>query len=157
MPQELNSYRQKGKREIESKHENNRTARSGRITLLGISAMKNIVIFRFIVAAMMVSLGCYALLAHWSGAGIFFSFLPILTMSRSEMTKPIPSRELLIFIVVVLAFAGVVIACKWFVPTSVADDIQSVMRHSAFVLPFWILLLWNLYRFYRRQKGEADA
>jgi hypothetical protein len=120
-------------------------------------AMKNIVTFRFVVAAMMVSLGCYALLAHWSGAGIFFSFLPILTMSRSEMTKPIPSRELLIFIVVVLTFVGVVIACKWFVPSSVAVDIQSVMRHPAFVLPFWILLLWSLYRIYRRQKEVTDT
>ena len=119
--------------------------------------MKNIVIFRFVVAAMMVSLGCYALLAHWSGAGIFFSFLPILTMSRSEMTKPIPSRELLIFIIVVLAFVGVVIACKWLVPSSVAADIQSVMRHPAFVIPFWILLLWSLYRIYRRRRGVADA
>jgi hypothetical protein len=125
--------------------------------MFGISAMKNIVIFRFVVAAMMVSLGCYALLAHWSGAGIFFSFLPILTMSRSEMTKPIPSRELLIFIVVVLAFVGVVVACKWFVPSSVAADIQGVMRQPAFVIPFWILLLWSLYRIYRRQKGVADA
>src|SRR5579863_7442358 len=119
--------------------------------------MKNIVTFRFVVAAMLVSMGCYALLAHWAGAGIFFSFLPIVTMSRSEMTKPIPSRELLIFLGVVLAFVVVVIACKWLVPGPVAADIQGVMRHPAFVIPFWILLLWSLYRIYRRQKEQADA
>ena len=119
--------------------------------------MKNIVTFRFVVAAMLVNFGCYGLLAHWLGVGIFFSMLPFVTMSRSEMTKPRPSRELLIFIVVVLAFVGVVIACKWLVPSSVAADIQGVMRHPAFVIPFWILLLWSLYRIYRRQKGVADA
>ena len=119
--------------------------------------MKNTVTFRFVVAAMLVSLGCYALLAHWSVVGIFFGFLPIVTMSRSEMTKPIPSRELLVFLGVVLAFVLVVIACKWLVSSSVAADIESVMRHPAFVFPFWILLLWSLYRLYRRQKGVADA
>jgi hypothetical protein len=119
--------------------------------------MKNIVIFRFVVAAMLVSLGCYGLLAHWLGVGMFFSMLPFVTMSRSEMTKPIPSRELLVLVGVVLAFLVVVIACNWFVPKSLADDIQSVMRHPAFVIPFWIFLLWSLHRIYRRQKEEADA
>lgn len=119
--------------------------------------MKKTITFRFVVAAILVSLGCYALLAHWTGASLFFSFLPIVIMSRSEMTKPIPSRELLVFTGVILAFVIVVIACKWFVPSSVADDVQNVMRHAAFVIPFWILLLWSLYRIYRRQKGVADA
>ena len=114
--------------------------------------MKNTVTFRFVVAAMLVSVGCYALLAHWSGAGIFFSFLPIVTMSRAEMNKSIPSRELLVFIGVILAFVLVVIACKWLVPSSVAVTVQSVIWHPAFMLPFWILLLWNLYRLYRRRK-----
>jgi hypothetical protein len=119
--------------------------------------MKNIVTFRFIVAAVVVSLGCYGLLAHWLNLSLFFTMLPIVTMSRSEMTKPIPSRELLSFIGVVLAFVVVVIACKWLVPSSVADEIQSVMHHPAFVIPFWIFLIWSLYRLYRRQKAEADA
>lgn len=119
--------------------------------------MKNIVTFRFLVAATLASMGCYALLAHWASPAVFFTFLPIVTMSGSEMTKPIPRRELLVFIGVVLGFVVVVIACKWFVPSSVADDIQMVMQHPAFVGPFWILLLWSLYRIYRTQKGEVAA
>ncbi len=119
--------------------------------------MKNAVTFRFVVAAMVASLGCYALLAHWTVVGMFFGCVPFATMSRSEMIKPIPSREFLIFIGVVLAFVIVVIASKWLVPNSVSTDIQSVIRHPAFVIPFWILLLWSLYRLYRKQKGVADA
>jgi len=119
--------------------------------------MKNIVIFRFVVAAMVVSLGCYALLAHWSGAGIFFSFLPVLTMSRSEMTKPIPSREILVMSIVVIVFVLLVVACKWLVPATVAAVIERVFRNPAFVLPFGLFLFWSLYRSYQRQKGQADA
>jgi hypothetical protein len=106
---------------------------------------------------MLVSSGCYALLAHWPVSGIFFAFLPIVTLSRSEMTKPIPSRELLVFIGVVLALVVVIIASKWLVPSSVDSNIQRVMRHPAFVLPLWICLIWSLYRNYRKQKAETDA
>jgi hypothetical protein len=120
-------------------------------------AVKNIVTFRFVIAAILVSAGCYALLARWPDPAIFFGFLPIVTMSRSEMAKPIPSRELLIIIGIALAFVVVVIASKWLVPRSVDADIQSVMRHPAFVLPLWIFLLWILYRVYCKQKAEADA
>jgi hypothetical protein len=88
---------------------------------------------------------------------MFFSLLPIVTISRSDMTKPIPSREVLVFISVVLPLVVVVITCKWLVPSSVADDIQSVRHHPAFMIPFWIFLLWSLYRIYRRQKAEAEA
>jgi hypothetical protein len=42
-------------------------------------------------------------------------------------------------------------------PSSVAADLQHATPHPAFVLPFWLLSLWSLYRIYRRQKTEADA
>jgi hypothetical protein len=126
--------------------------------MLGISKrMKNSVAFRFVVAALLVGLGCYALIAQWSGVGLFFSFLPVVTMSRTEMTKPIPSREFLVLIGVVIVFVLLVVACKWLVPASAASTIERVFRHPAFVVPFGLFLFWSLYRNYKRQKEEADA
>src|ERR1700744_1267565 len=119
--------------------------------------MKNVVRFRFIVAALTVSLGCYGLLAHWPSVGLFFSFPPILTLSRSEMTRSVPNRELLISLVTVLAFVGVILACKWLTPNVITADVQHAIRHPAFVIPFWILGLGSLYRIYRRQRREAEA
>jgi len=115
--------------------------------------------FQFASAALLASVGCYALLAHWSDPASFFAGLPLvaLAMSRSEMYRPVPSRELLVFLIVVWALVIVVVTSHWLLPNSVAADVQRALHHPAFVLPFWLLLLSGLYRIYGRQKAEVDA
>jgi hypothetical protein len=119
--------------------------------------MRNSVAFRFGVAALLASAGCLLLLTTSSGGGVCFGVLPVLTMSRSEMRKPIPSREILTLSVFLIGFVALILACKFFIPSSTASAIERVIRHPAFVLPFWLLLLWSLHRIYRRQKGQVDV
>ena len=113
--------------------------------------------FRFAVAVLLVSVGCYALLAHWFDAGLFFCFLPIVTMSRSDLTRPIPSRDVLILIGVVFAFVSLMLASKWLIPASTDSQFEPIIHHPAFVFPFGVFMLWSLNKIYRRQKGSADA
>jgi hypothetical protein len=104
-----------------------------------------------------VNLGWYALLAHWFDAALFFCFLPIVTMSRSDMIRPVPSREVLIMIGVVFAFVILIVACKWLIPASAGSAFERIIHHPGFVFPFWAFLIWSLYRVYRKQKDGADA
>lgn len=119
--------------------------------------MNKIIPFRFAVAVFLVSVGCYALLAHWFDAALFFCFLPTVTWSRSDMLRPIPCREVLILIGVVFTFIISIMACKWLMPAWIGSECERIIRHPALVIPFWLFLLWSLYRVYRRQKGGADA
>ena len=117
--------------------------------------MNRSLIFRFAVAAFLVCLGCSDLLTH--GSGIGFAMLPIVTLSRSEMNRPIPSRDVLIFVLAALAMALLILVCHWLPSTPVPEMIRQVIHHPLFVLPLWILMLWSLRRLYRNQKAEADT
>ncbi|HEY4416835.1 MAG TPA: hypothetical protein VGO57_14180 [Verrucomicrobiae bacterium] len=119
--------------------------------------MKNWLTFRFIVAAVMIALGCYAMIANWHGFGIFFMSVSVIMMSRSELTRPIPRRENFIFAGAALAFVILLISCQWLIPKSAAAAIDHATRHPAFVLPMGLLFYWGLYRMYRRRKGGADC
>ena len=78
-------------------------------------------------------------------------------MPRSELHRPIPRSELWVMSGVLIAFVAVIIACKYFVPVSVGDSIQRVIRHPAIVVPLWLFMLWGLYRHWQRQRGESNA
>jgi hypothetical protein len=119
--------------------------------------MNNTITFRFIAAALSVSLGCYGLFAHWFFVGILFGFPSLLIMSRAEMTRPIPGREILISGGLILALIILCIAGKWLVPPAVNSALERAMRHPAFVFPFWLAWLGLLYFAYRRQTRQADT
>jgi len=64
--------------------------------------MKSSIIIRFGVAAVLISIGCAFLLAGVDRGGILFGLATVFFMPRSELTKPIPRRELWVMFGVLL-------------------------------------------------------
>jgi hypothetical protein len=119
--------------------------------------MKNSIINRFGVAAVLISVGCAFLLAGVDRGGILFGLATVFFMPRSELTKPIPRRELWVMLGVLFAFIAVMVAARHFLPSSTGDTVRRVICHPAFVVPFWLFMMWGLFRHYQRQKGGVDA
>jgi hypothetical protein len=111
--------------------------------------------FFFACAALLISFGCFRLLGGFVEEVVFltavFFYLP-----RREF-RSLPLGELWLTLGALLAFAALIFACQFFVPSSFAAAIRRVVCHPAFVLPFWSFMLWGLYRRWRIQKGQADA
>jgi len=120
-------------------------------------SMNNILKFRFLAAAMSVSVGCYAMFAHWPDPGMFFCLVLFATMSRSDYKRPMPRREVLVFVAGVLVLGIVLGLSKWIFPNSWTAELQKVTEHPAFVLPLWLVFLWILHQVYRQQKQELKA
>jgi hypothetical protein len=112
--------------------------------------------FFFAVAAFLVSVGCWELFSGFSGAGFCFCVAIVFYLPRREF-RSLPLGELWLTLGVLLAFAALLFACEFFVPSSSAAAIRRVVCHPAFVLPFWLFMLWGLYRRWQIQKLHADA
>jgi len=125
--------------------------------------MKTSRVIQFVIAAVLFSAGCVALLAHaFIGfTTVCFCLPPVVLMRRSEAARPIPHRDgvldwvfgvsLIIFFVVVmtLIFLG-----KMQVPFSAAER---VIRHPAFVIPLWVLIMLGLVWRWRKERRLTDA
>jgi hypothetical protein len=81
----------------------------------------------------------------------------IFFMPRSELTQPIPRRELWGMVALLAAVIGASAAAKHFLPSSAAEMVRRVVSHPAFVVPLWLFMLWGLFRHWQRQKGAANA
>jgi len=119
--------------------------------------MKNSIIIRFGVAAVLVSSGCALLLAGIYRGGILFGLATIFFMPRSELTQPIPRRELWVMFGVLFALIAAIVAAKYFLPSSAAGAVERVICHPVFVVPLWLFMLWGLFHHYQRQKRGVDA
>jgi hypothetical protein len=111
---------------------------------------------RFGIAAVLTSAGCALLLAGVS-AWPLFGLAVLFFMPRSELTKPIPRRELWAMFGVILALIASSFAAKYVLPSSAAALVRRVVAHPAFVVPLWLLMLWGLFRHWQRQRGAANA
>jgi hypothetical protein len=118
--------------------------------------MKNSIIIRFGIAAVLISAGCALLLAGIYRGGILFGFATIFFMPRSELTQPIPRHELWVMFGVLLVLVAAIISAKYFLPGSAADIVRRVICHPAFVVPLWLFMMWGLFRHYQRQKAGVD-
>jgi hypothetical protein len=119
--------------------------------------MRNSIIIRFGVAAVLISAGCVLMWAGLYRGVLLFCVATIFFMPRSELTQPIPHRELLIEWGVLFALFAAIVAAKHFLPSSAADTVLRVICHPAFVLSLWLFMMWGLLRHYQRQKGGVDA
>ena len=111
---------------------------------------------RFGVAGVLISAGCALLLAgvySWPLFGLALLFW----MPRSELTRPIPRPELWGMLGVLITLIAVTIAAKYVLPSSGADVTKRVLSHPAFVVPFWLFVMWGLFRQWQMQKGAAGA
>jgi hypothetical protein len=119
--------------------------------------MKNSIIFRFGVAAVLISAGCALLIAGVDRGGILFGLTTLFFMPRSELTQPMPRRELWVMFGVLLALIVAIVAARHFLPSSAADIVRRVIHHPAFVVFLWLFMMWGLFSHYQRQKGGVDA
>ena len=97
------------------------------------------------------------LLTPFSIAWSCFALLPILTMPRSEMTKTLQGRDLCGMAAGLALLVIVVICCNSFISNPVSAAAQKIVHHPAFVGAFWAVMLWALYRLYRRQKADVTV
>jgi hypothetical protein len=118
--------------------------------------MKTFRVIQFVVAAVLSSAGCVALLNH-----VFYGFsticfcLPALVLARrSEFSRPLSRREFLGVVVVLLILVAVVILLKLFVSDSVGER---VVRHPGFLVPLWILMMVALFLRWRKERRSSDA
>ena len=118
--------------------------------------MKTSLNVRFGVAAVLISAGCALLLGSvysWP----LFSLALLFWMPRAELTEPIPRHELWGMLAALIGLIAAATAAKYILPSSAADVTKRVLSHPAFVVPFWLLLLWGLFRHWQIQKRGANA
>jgi hypothetical protein len=117
--------------------------------------MKTSRVIQFVAAAMLLSGGCVALLAHSQFAStICFCFIGVSLMRRSELSRPVPRRELYVGLASLILLVTVVIVLNFVVPRSVGERI---VCSPAFVIPFWALLMLVLFWRWRKERRLTDA
>ena len=115
------------------------------------------VIIRFGFAAGLLSACCALALAYPGGAILLYGFAtPLATLimgtERSELTEPTPRRTRWVTFGACFALiAGVVWAYYH------AHAVERVMSHPAFVVAFWLIMMWGLFKGYQIQKQRHDA
>ena len=119
--------------------------------------MKNSIIFRFGVAAVLISAGCALLLDGIHQSPMLFGAATVFFMPRSELTQPIPRRELWAMLGVLLALIAASVAAKYLLPSSAGDVVWRVICHPAFIVPLWLFMMWGLFRHYQRQRDGVDV
>lgn len=118
--------------------------------------MKTFRVIQFVVAAVLFSIGCVALLAGapYAISTVCFGLPAVVLMGRAAVTRPIPRRELLVGIVFLAVLVAAVIILKLFVSDSVGER---AVRHPAFVVPLWVLMMLGLFWRWRRERRLSDA
>jgi hypothetical protein len=120
------------------------------------SAMRTSRVIQFAVAAVLFSAGCAVLLFHglFAFSTICFCLPGIVLMRRAEFSRPVQCRESFGILVVLLILVTAVILLKLFVPDSVGERL---VRHPAFVVPLWVLMMVGLFWRWRRERRLSDA
>lgn len=119
--------------------------------------MKQPIVIRFGIGALLISAGCWLLLLGFTSGGVLFAAATVFFMPRSELTRPIPGRELWLTFGGLLFFIALIVAAKFFIPKSASEVMDRIICHPAVVVPLWVLMLGGLFRHWRKQRGEVDA
>jgi hypothetical protein len=118
--------------------------------------MKTSRVIQFVVAAVLVSIGCVSLLTHMPIAifTICFCLPSVVLMRRSEMTRPMPRRDFWIMMTALTSFAALIIFADLFLPKPAGEDF---FRRPVFVILFWVLMMLVLFRRWQRERRASDA
>jgi hypothetical protein len=119
--------------------------------------MKTSILIRFGVVAVLISAGCALLLADNYRGGILFGVATVFFMPRSELTQPIPRRELWAMFGILFILVAASVAAKYFLPSSAADVIRRIICHPLFIVLLWLLMMWGLFHHYQRQRRGIDG
>src|ERR1019366_4732221 len=114
--------------------------------------MKTSLNIRFGIAAILTSAGC-ALLLVGVYSWLLFGLALLFWMPRSELTQPIRGHELWGMLGLLIALIAAVVAAKYVLPSSAAGMMKRVLSHPAFVVPFWLFVMWGLFRQWQIQRG----
>jgi hypothetical protein len=116
--------------------------------------MKTSTVIRFIVAAIFATLACFGLLADIPGIPVLWVVAWLLLMGRSELTKPIPRKELWVGLAIFVVFLGLI-------ATLDILHLHEAQPHGvvriALATAIWVVWMFAIYYRWRREKVKADA
>ena len=107
----------------------------------------------FLLAAVLVSAECVALLISADTAGTGLAMLPFMVWgcSEEEYVRNVSTRKPSKLAVFCLVFALAVSFCEH-APQSVSQPLQRVVHHPGFIIAVWLVLIGQLSRFWYKEK-----
>jgi len=77
------------------------------------------------------------------------AFSQFIIMTPAERSRPLASRDFLFIGLGLLVLIGFCVAVRRWLPEDVGIGVIHILRHPAFVIPFWALCVWLVYRRWR--------
>jgi hypothetical protein len=115
--------------------------------------MKTWTVIRFILAAIIATLGCVGLFMNFSGFGVLFGVPALLLAKSSEFTKPIPRNELLWLLVFFIGLIVLNVGANYL--NLHLPQPQGVIR-LVFTAAMWILWMFAICYRWQKEKKNAD-
>jgi predicted lysophospholipase L1 biosynthesis ABC-type transport system permease subunit len=117
--------------------------------------MKTSTIIRFVLAAFFATLACVGLLFGITGIVVLWALAWLLLMGRSELTKPIPRKELWPTFLGIGVFLAVLLTLPFLHLPSLPEP-HGIIR-AMFAVAMWVLWMFVVYHRWRRERRKADA
>jgi len=117
--------------------------------------MKTSTIIRFILAAVFATLACVGLLFGITDIVVLWVPAWLLLMRRSELTKPIPRKELRVTFLVIGILLAVLLTLP-FLHLPLSPEPRGIIR-AVFAVAVWVLWMFVVYCQWRRERRNADA
>ena len=122
-----------------------------------VRAMNKLSTRRFVISAILLSLGWFLILWNEPFASAFFLAAWFFVFPREQLHRVVRRRELLSLVFFLVAFIGVLIALKFLVPASGDRALERFLRHPAVVVPLWLLNLGLGYWVWRRTHNASSV
>jgi hypothetical protein len=123
--------------------------------------MRHITTKQFAWSAVFLTLACILWLLQ---EDIWWDFAPgcvvistLVTMSREERTRPLPTAHIVAIFGVLAFIVVVVLVLHRVVPGERGRPALRIMQHPALVVPLWAAMIFLTYRQWRHGKREAHA
>ncbi len=84
------------------------------------------------------------------------AFSQFIIMTPAERSRPLARRDFLLITIVLLAFVCIGLVIGRVIPKGQEEAVVRFMRHPAFVIPFWVLCVWMIYRRWRLPQAEGQ-
>jgi hypothetical protein len=110
----------------------------------------------FVAAAVLFSIGCGVLLSDAPAglATICFCLPSIVLLRPSELSRPVPSRQLWITVAVLAALAVSIVLANHFISSSASEQF---IRRPVVAGAFWLAMMATLFWRWRRERRPTDA
>jgi hypothetical protein len=112
-------------------------------------------VFYLSVGAFLVTCGSWELYSGFTRAGASLC-MAVLFFLPHRWLRRAPPFELCVTLGIVFPLALIVTACNVVGATRTTNFIRLIVCHPAFVVSFWLIMMWGLYRKWQRER-KADA